>query len=68
MCYSVKTPPACARRWVERDSVEIFYAVIEPGAANESVEDHAAGVMPWTVVANVNAADPSERSGPRRRP
>ena len=55
-----------ARRRVESDRVKILHAIKEPGAANESVEDHATGVMPRAVVAHVNAADAqcrSQRSG-----
>src|ERR1700740_2761086 len=42
---------ACRR--VERRGVKIFHAVKEAGAANKSIEDHAAGIMPGTVIAHI---------------
>src|SRR5215471_1257912 len=50
-----------ASRGIERNGIEIFNAVIEPRAADESVEDPTAGVMPWTVVAHINPADAQRR-------
>ena len=38
-----------AGRRVDRNSVKILDPVIDPGAANEGIEYHAAGIMPRTV-------------------
>src|SRR5215469_9558446 len=50
-----------AGRRVERRRVKILYAVIQSGTADESVENHATGVMPWAVVAHINTADAQRR-------